>query len=187
MNTNGREEPKWFWGVDPGALGCIAMYAPPQDAYPKGQLNFVDLKMAYGFKNKSTGHKDLPALVQALTLNVELLGKPKFAVVETPHSLPNDGHVGAFTFGKNCGTVIGILHGLEILQIETVPSVWKAQMNLSKSKKESIDLAIKTFVDTGTNIPQGSIMFEKPKDQADGRAEAALLAWMGAHKFGSKI
>lgn len=172
----------WYGGVDPGEYGCFAFYAPPCDEFPTGYLHFIDLKIQRGLKAKALGFANVNGLAAAIKMFIEIQGPPKLVVIETPHSLPTDGHVGAFTFGKACGTIEGIMYGLDIPQLGTVPAVWKAQLGLSKIKSQSIKLAQEKFKDT--EIPQGHAMFTTPQAHGDGRAEAALLAWMAAHKIG---
>lgn len=172
----------FYAGVDPGNFGCFAFYAPPCDEYPKGYLHFIDLKIAKGFNARKTGWATIGDLAQVIKMFVELNGIPKLTIIETPHSLPSDGHVGAFTFGKSCGSIEGIMYGIGMPQLGTVPAVWKAQMGLSSNKQKSIQLAQEKFKDC--DIPQGHDMFTSPRMHADGRAEAALLAWMACHKIG---
>jgi len=175
----------WVAGVDPGEYGCIAFYRPQIGMQP-GELHFIDLRIQHGVDQGKgqKNHASYAELAKAISLFTDFNGRPTLTVVETPHSMPSDGHVGAFTFGKACGMIEGMLHALQMPQIAVVPSVWKAQMNLSSVKAKSIALAQEKFKDC--MIPQGIEMFTTPKRYADGRAEAALLAWMAAHKLGRK-
>lgn len=175
--------PKIFMGVDPGEYGAVAFYIPVQEGVSRSELHLVDLKIARGQKGKSAAHATIPELAAAIRTTIDIIGHPALAVVETPHSLPSDGHVGAFTFGKACGMVEGLLHGMGIAQIPVVPAVWKSLLGLSSVKSRSIAKAQELFLETDIG-GEGHILFESPMRHADGRAEAALLAYLGAHRFG---
>lgn len=94
----------------------------------------------------------------------------ELAVIEDVHSSPRDGHVGAFSFGKTTGILIGTLATLLIPTFFTPPQVWKNCFGLSKNKDDSFRLATKKF-------PDSSHLWTRKKD--DGRAEAVLLADFG--------
>ena len=180
------KEIKWYGGIDPGEYGCFAFYLPVQPGVDKSELHFIDLKISKvsNTKGERDGlHQSFSALAEAVKVFTEITGKPVLTLVETPHSMPSDGHVGAFTFGKACGLIVGMLHGVGLPQYEAIPSVWKAQLGLTRAqKKGSIAKAQELFAKT--HIPQGHEMFVKPVRHSDGRAEAALLAWLAAHKMG---
>lgn len=106
----------------------------------------------------------LSLMLDAYSKDVEL------AVIEDVHSSPHDGHVGAFSFGKTTGILIGVVATLLIPTFFTPPAVWKNCFGLSKNKSDSFSLATKKF-------PGSAHLWTRKKD--DGRAEAVLLADFG--------
>lgn len=81
-----------------------------------------------------------------------LLGDRVIAYIEEVHSMPNNGKVQAFSFGKNYGFWIGILiaHGIEIR--ETLPAKWQSALKLrvrgleyGEKKKALKEIAQKRF------------------------------------------
>lgn len=48
--------------------------------------------------------------------------------IEKVHSLPRDGRVGAFSFGRGYGLWLGLLTGLALPYIEITPQRWQAKM-----------------------------------------------------------
>lgn len=94
----------------------------------------------------------------------------ELAMIEDVHSSPNDGHVGAFSFGKTTGILVGSIAAFMIPTFFTPPTVWKYCFGLSKNKEDSFRLASKKF-------PEASHFWTRKKD--DGRAEAVLLAEFG--------
>lgn len=167
----------YYVGVDPGIFGAMAMYSPEEN-----KLHIVDMKCKRMIQN-SIHEISWPTLVSILKDFIEVYGRPKLAMVEQPHSLPKDGHVGAFTFGKNCGIIEGIIQAFEIPMISVVPASWKPQAGLSSMKSRSIQKAIEIFKDTDIAHELGIECFKKPKRHGDGRAEAAILAWIASNKF----
>lgn len=119
---------------------------------------------------------DMPGKIEDIA---EIMNSPFIAAVitEKVHSLPGNGAQKMFVFGYGAGVMAGIcaVHKFPFYALET--SVWKTIMGLSSDKKLSLALAIKKF-------PQHAHYFKRAMD--DGRAEAALLAWLGADRFRKK-
>ena len=99
-------------------------------------------------------------------------------MIEDVWSTPNDGHVGAFSFGTASGTLIGIAAGLNIPLDRVRPTSWKKTMKVSSEKKQSRDRA--TLL-----IPAAADLFKRVKD--DGRAESALITLYEIFNLGLKI
>lgn len=60
----------------------------------------------------------------------------KVAMIEHVHSMPRDGVVSAFSFGRNFGTWLGILHALDIGVTMVSPQKWMKKYHpLPKEKK----------------------------------------------------
>ena len=159
-----------FMGIDAGLSGAIAICTPSAFS---GIYSLLIHDMP---TLKSNGKKR--AEVNAIAL-ADLLRDGYMYVhtclLETPHSLPRDGHVGAFSFGRSLGVIQGVLAANGVNTVSVLPAVWKSQLGLATDKQKSLDLAIKTF-------PNHAHLFARKKD--DGRAEAALLAYLAYKTFG---
>lgn len=92
-------------------------------------------------------------------------------VIEDVHSMPGNGHVGAFTFGRSKGVLEGVCAGLGLPVTMVRPSTWKGALDLSSDKADSLEMARSLW-------PSHAEVFARKKD--DGRAEACLLAAYGA-------
>lgn len=183
-NSSKDQERTYFGGVDPGTYGCLAIYSPPtKESFKDGELHLFDLKEVKGLKSQAKGMSP-GMLTSQLKVFIEFYGVPALTLVEQPASMPGQGVVSMFTFGKACGMIEGILWGVGMPFVGTVPAVWKTQMGLNRQKHYSIDKAEELFKDVKICHPMGRDAFRSPARFADGRAEAALLAWLIAHKIG---
>lgn len=98
-------------------------------------------------------------------------------LIENVHSTPNDGHVGAFTFGKVTGMTIGVAAGLDIPLGSVTPAKWKHAMLVPGAKDESKARASIIF-------PNCTMMWARAGDH--GRSEAAIIALYNAIQLGLK-
>jgi crossover junction endodeoxyribonuclease RuvC len=118
-------------GIDPGNSGAISFITSPDK--PE--------KMLY-YKLDNT-ERDIWFFIEELKLNYS----PLFAYIEEVHSMPDQGIVGAFTFGKNYGFLIGLLTALKIPYEFVTPQKWKKEMRCiapkgsTKVQKKNIDKA----------------------------------------------
>ncbi len=174
----------WFCGIDPGVSGAIAFYKNDILGEDLCVHDFVTVKGGSSSNqyHKAEHRKDIAITETAdiISRHIHNRGKIKLVYLETPHSLPNDGHVGAFRFGKACGVIDGILGTLGLQVVPAMPHVWKKRLNLSSSKESSLKLARETF----SKIPHAQEYFKNKKDHD--RAEAALLAWYAHQVFGGE-
>lgn len=148
--------------MDPGFSGALALY----DIGSACLAGLWDMPVATQKKGK-TGKKslDLPLLCDIIALHQkEIL----IAAIEKVHSLPNDGHVGAFNFGVQFGALKGILASNLVRTVAIEPGVWKSALGLSSNKKDSLNRARAQFT-------SHLHYFKRQKDE--GRAEAALIAF----------
>lgn len=146
-------------GIDPGRKGAYALYD-----YERKQMIVVD----------SMPSLSLSTAIDIVKLETHLWfykEKIKFAVIEDPWGMPNDGPSQAFKFGYACGLVNGLCAGFQIPVYQVFPATWKIMMGLTHDKNLSISKAIKNF-------PEVKDKFKRKMD--DGRAEAALLAYFGS-------
>lgn len=170
---------KFYCGVDPGVSGAIAFYSPPESLVSAGELHVFDIPIQKRSKHTSSKEMNLIETVKIFREHLTLTGEIALAYIEEPHSMPNQGVVSTFTFGKACGAIEGIVSAFGIPLISAVPSVWKATLGLDSVKRKSIIKAQEIFVD----IPNALNYFNGSK--CDGRAEAALLAYLAHKKFGA--
>lgn len=162
----------WVCGIDPGVCSSFAFYNGKE-------LIIYDIPTKV--KNKNiTRHSsmrkriDVYGAVNLIRRFVKEHGAVKFGIIEDVHSMTQDGHVGAFTFGRTVGNLEAILNCSNIEIIAISPSVWKPQMGLNSDKHRSLALAKEKF-------PNYIHYFERYKFH--NRAESALLAWLGYKKF----
>lgn len=175
--------PIWYCGIDPGLSGAIAFYTDE----PIPRLSVYDFVTVKGGSSSNQYHKAdsrkeiaISETAAIFKSHIETCGPVKMVYLETPHSLPNDGHVGAFRFGKACGIIEGILGTFNLRVIPAMPHVWKKHLGLSSSKEKSLALAKEKF----KNIVNSEEYFRNKKDHD--RAEASLLAWYAHKVFGAK-
>lgn len=98
-----------------------------------------------------------------------------YVLIENVQSTPNDGHVGAFTFGKVTGIPIGIAAALDLPMPGVSPAKWKMQMRVPADKKASKLRASELF-------PLCTAGWSREMDH--GRCEAAIIALYGAITLG---
>lgn len=153
-------------GIDPGLTGAIAFLTNS----PENKLTVYDLPLDI---NALKGIKEISAhalygIIKTHTRNTD--PADILVVIEDVHSMPGQGVASTFTFGFNTGIIHGCLQVMGFNAIRKSPAVWKSSLGLGRNKKDSISLAKKTF-------PEYKKYFKRAKD--DGRAEAALLAYIG--------
>lgn len=144
-------------GVDPGKTGAIALLV--NDAL----VEVCDMPVTPGKKKKVSG---------VLISNVlwQMYRPGDVVIMERVHSMPKDGHVGAYNFGENVGLFRGVLESKGIPYRRVTPQVWKREAGLiGKTKKASVDLARSLW-------PNMAKQLTKSKD---GRSDAALIALYG--------
>lgn len=158
----------FYGGVDPGLSGAVAFYDPDTKA-----LSIIDMPVVAGEVNAGTLSWELRKL-RPTTEDVW---------VERVHSMPKQGVSSTFKFGASFGVVIGILSALEFTYLKIEPSAWKRAVALPAGapKELSVKRAIELF-------PRHAHLFTRPKLRGtgvialDGRAEAALIAWLCSRK-----
>jgi crossover junction endodeoxyribonuclease RuvC len=101
------------------------------------------------------------------------------AGMEDVWSNPNDGHVGAFSFGDSVGTIKGVLSAYVSSPIIRVrPQVWKKTMRVTADKATSIARAKELMP---------CITPKLTLKKHDGRAEAALIALYTVFNLGYRL
>ena len=92
------------------------------------------------------------------------------ACVEKVASMPHQGSVSIFTFGKAAGYIEGALSALGIPYQLVPPRVWKKEFSLTANKSESIEVAEHLYPDVSL------LKNERCRKKHDGMAEALLMA-----------
>lgn len=160
-------------GIDPGHSGALAFYKPNVK-----KLHIFDMPL---LAKGNSGRKEVHAIHLAGLLK-RYAPFTAVAVMEDVGAMiyvdqfgmrRGQGAAASFAFGKSSGVVVGALAALGIKVVAVKPSVWKSLLNLSSDKSASIARAVYTF-------PEYAGWFARKKD--DGRAEAALLAWLGSER-----
>lgn len=162
-------------GVDPGLTGAIALYHPDT-----GSLFIEDVPihvLKRGTSNKR--HVDLMGVARIVDnfiglATAEAAASP-IAYVEKVGSRPGEAPAYAFDFGRTTGILLGVC-AAHFLRIEQVtPQQWKRVLGVPAAKDGARARASQYF-------PRHSHLWTRVKD--DGRAEAALIAFYGAHHLG---
>lgn len=151
-----------FCGIDPGVTGAIAFYHPKV-----GALKIFDMPT----RERANGRREVCPNVTAAYLQKFFPRYRGIAVIEKVQVMTGrEARSDMFQFGRSFGVCLGAIAACKITALEVRPAIWKGKMSLGRDKKESLELARKTF-------PKYLDYFARVKD--NGRAEAALLAYYG--------
>jgi len=143
-----------YIGIDPGVNGGYAVIEESisdgsitADAQPWDNANFLDM-ISYASDK----------------------GGAIVACVEKVASMPHQGSVSIFTFGKAAGYIEGALSALGIPYQLVPPRTWKKEFSLGAVKDDSIAVAEHLFPDVN--------LLKNPRcrKKHDGMAEALLIA-----------
>src|SRR5262249_54006976 len=126
-------------GVDPGIAGAVAV------------IEIVD--GIDGTAPKLIDLIDIPVLGTAAKTRVDAIGlrswieihRPDFAGVERAGSMPRQGVVSAFKYGRAVGVVEAVVTCCGIPMVLVEPSKWKRTFHLNSDKETSRQLAIGLF------------------------------------------
>lgn len=160
---------RYIGGLDPGLTGALAVLDFKDFRLHLWDTPTVSVKTAGSTTRKRC---DPLAYTEAL-VHFPLDG----LLIENVHSTPNDGHVGAFSFGKVTGIAIGIAAGCEIPFTEVSPAKWKKDLQVPAAKDAAKYRASILF-------PQCVEGWKRAMDH--GRAEAALIALFYGIRLGLK-
>lgn len=139
-----------YLGIDPGKKGAIATF------------DSESLRVSV---------VDMPTTTNELHDHLAGLPIIKKGLLEKLHAGPVMGRTAIATMFMNYGILKGALIWCDIPFREERPNKWKPALNLSGDKNASREMAMQMF-------PDDADLFKRVKD--DGRAEAALLAWLVA-------
>jgi crossover junction endodeoxyribonuclease RuvC len=194
----------WVLGIDPGVSGALSVIKPNGEIAYLAKPPTVQVLV-----NKSLRRKlNLPifaATVRELQESSSKEDARLVAYVEEVSSMPTDGGIQGFAFGRNFGQIEGILAALDVPYTLVRPKEWKAYMvakqvslpKLSKTEggkfnrkqKDRLGRAVAkarkvASVEAATRLfPRHAEVFSKP--EGDGAAEASLLAEWGRRRESS--
>lgn len=154
-------------GIDPGLSGGLAIYEVKTGSLLVAKMPVHEITTAKGTRKKVL---DLHAIRDWLDLYA---GPHLHAWVENPHAMPGQGVVSMFTFGIVCGALHMAVVMARMPMTLVAPNVWKRHMGLTSDKDHARRRASQL-------MPAYAQCWAK-KGQ-DGVAEAALLAYYGAHQ-----
>ena len=158
-------------GIDPGLTGAIAVISV--NPITCVAVHDIPTILSRNETKKVTDLSSLSKIIREISTEYRVLA----VLIELVASRPDQGVVSVFSFGFGTGLLHGVCaaNGLKIAEIS--PAVWKADLNLTRNKADSLHLAKKIF-------PESAKSFEKMKH--NGRAEAALIAYFGIKFMGKK-
>lgn len=150
---------RFIGGIDPGLTGALCVLD-----FETYRLHLWDTPTVSVKTAGSSVRKRCDPAAYSQALNRFPLDR---LCIEQVHSTPNDGHVGAFSFGKVTGIAIGIAAGAEIPYREVNPAKWKKDMLVPAHKEAAKARASALF-------PRCTSGWKRALDH--GRAEAAIIA-----------
>jgi crossover junction endodeoxyribonuclease RuvC len=155
-----------FLGIDPGMGGALGLIEQGR------VLRVLDMPVLRAEGKKGRAIVNIPVLIDLLTM---LRGEfpHTIAALENVRSMPRDGHVGAFSFGRCFGTIETALYATGYPVLLYSPHVWKKGMGLTSDKDRARALASRLFPKDAAS--------SWPLKKHDGRAEAVLLAYWAAN------
>ena len=126
--------------IDPGFSGGISVFDVDLNLKKFNLLKYYKMPT---IKDKSKDNK--PELNIKMIYEIFKNETPSLIVIEKVHAMPKMDIQSMFRFGEQIGIIKGLACSInvEVKQIEI--KRWKKYFNLSKDKKESINLANKLF------------------------------------------
>ena len=146
-----------YIGIDPGKKGGYAIIDDVHhtvEAYPWDDMEFVRKMVEYSE-----------------------CGMSVMVCVEKVNSMPGQGLVSTFSFGKAAGFIEGVLTACGLSYQLVSPRVWKKSYGLDSSKQKSIDVCQRLFPDVNL------LATERSRVPSDGKAESLLLAMFAKRHF----
>ena len=152
--------PLAFIGIDPGITGAVAII------HEFGAIEVHDTPVVEVLKGKKMRH-EYSGMQMAKILGPFAARDGVIAVLENVWALPEEGAVGAFSFGRGVGLWEGILSAFRIRYEKVTPQRWKKEMmdGMGKAKDASRLQAQRLF-------PKAELDLKKHH----GRADALLMA-----------
>jgi crossover junction endodeoxyribonuclease RuvC len=148
-------------GIDPGASGALAVLQSDGSLIAVHDMPTVEVLVNRKRRPRVSAAGIAVLLRQYMIEHVYL---------ERVGSMPGEGAAGAFTFGVSYGLVEGTVATLGLAYTLITPQSWKKAASVAADKGQARQRAMQLW-------PAHAANFLRVKD--DGRAEAALLAWVG--------
>lgn len=149
-------------GIDPGASGALVTL----DADTGELVDHYLIRTIGAGSRKRVDGRDVADYLRPYVAGL--------VVIEQVHSMPSDGVKSAFSFGRNLGSVMGIVEALDMPLTEVAPTTWMpvmlrghARSSLAIRKANLTKVAVDTF-------PRLRGPLKLKKNQ--GLADAALIA-----------
>ena len=142
-------------GIDPGVTGGLALIKT------NPALNLIvaiDMPVTGKLVDPYILHMEVKQMINEHGIDT--------VVLEDVHSMPAQGVVSSFGFGRSKGVIEGVLASNHLRVAYVSPAAWKRGMALKADKNDSSRLASRLF-DTSEHWPL---------KKHNGRAEAALMA-----------
>lgn len=124
-------------GIDPGHKGSLVLLNERGTVLARHRMPTFKYNLRSGKTRTAVDAVKLTAIIKSMA--------PDEAWIENVHSQPKDGHVGAFTFGRGFGTLIGVFAALGISARFIEPATWKAAMKVTANKGTSTRRAKQLF------------------------------------------
>jgi crossover junction endodeoxyribonuclease RuvC len=152
-------------GIDPGLSGGLAFINPSKP----GWCHVEDMPVIRVTKSR----REIDVVATATIMH---LWKPTEVFIEKVGAMPKQGVSSTFTFGTGYGILLGICGGLGLPLTLVRPTTWmaKALRDMPRgSKGASVSRATQLYPGVTLKTERGRVL--------DGRADALLIAWYGAH------
>lgn len=169
----------YVFAIDIGMTGAIAklgirkLYQRLHDSLDRYEITLEGIS-DMPLRNISTNVNEKKMAIDLAVLRgyldykgKELDGILRECVLEHIHTMPTDGRVGAFTFGRTYGIIEATVDvcGMDVFRVS--PTKWKRDLELiNANKTQSRELASKYF-------PKQAVLFKRIKDH--NRADATLI------------
>jgi len=150
-------------GVDPGVHGALALITCTGDLVAVADMPIL-----------RDGAADRASVNAPLLADLLAKWHAREVFVEFVSARPNEGAVGAFSFGRSRGVVEGVAAVLGLPIRFLTPPAWKRLVQIAPGKADAKDAARAEAI---RRWPDKAALFARVRD--DGRAEAALIAAAG--------
>jgi len=172
-----------IFGADPGLDGGLAFWAAPSEGH--GAVVQAAAMMAMPALSGKT-KRELDAVrvhdwtSTVLDLYAAELSPTEYAgnvlvVVESVHSMPKQGIVGAFTFGEGFGALKAVFRILQVPMITVLPTRWKKLVLAGTQKDKNAAVAHVKSLYPGVSLQAT----ERSRKDHDGMADALCLMEYG--------
>lgn len=169
-------------GVDPGKSGCLAFYSP-SDNRIKHVIDMPTLDVSK-VKGKTKTEISWSTLCEELRYieNYNTFGKVTHMYLEFVSSSPQMGVASSFAFGRGFGGLECLAAAFQYPIFYVTPKAWKRHFGLGPDKEAARAKASQILpTDTALWTPSRG---NCTKAQAEGRAEASLIAVWGSKQLG---